>query len=504
MASAPRIFTKLVKPILSELRKMGVTCLSYIDDIYIQANSKEECTRGVILASTLFQKLGFLIHPEKSVQEPKNILVFLGFELNSQTMTIKPKLERITNTLNEIKTFKRKHKKTIRDLAHIIGILVSLMPGVQYGPLHYREMETMKTALLQKYNGNFDAQINMSNYEELDWWQTNLPSAYKHIVETSPDLILETDASLSGWGAFCPTLSTKAQGKWSPKEKGYHINVLELMAVQFALKALCSKGNFRHIRIFTDSSTTVAYIKSMGGTHSLQCNNVAKAIWTWAELKLVWLSCCHLPGRCNTTADNLSRKFRSNTEWMLNPEVFHTISSLWGKFQIDLFASRLNKQLNQFASWKPDSDALYVDAFSFNWHKFYFYAFPPFSLIARVLQKVQMDQAEGIIIVPHWPTQHWYTKVLSMTTDTPRLLPMGKNLLTLPEDPQLVHPLYRKLQLVACRVSGNASKVARFQTTLPPYSWHHGKSRPKNNTAVIMSGGLNSAKTEKLVYFSHL
>nr|KAG5688439.1 hypothetical protein BaRGS_001856 [Batillaria attramentaria] len=34
-----------------------------------------------------------------------------------------------------------------------------------------------------------------------------------------------------------------------------------------------------------------------------------------------------------------------------------------------------------------------------------FYAFPPFSVIPRVLQKVRRDRAEGVIVVPRWPTQ---------------------------------------------------------------------------------------------------
>ena len=36
----------------------------------------------------LFEKLGFLPHPEKSVLEPTQIITFLGFVINSVTMTI--------------------------------------------------------------------------------------------------------------------------------------------------------------------------------------------------------------------------------------------------------------------------------------------------------------------------------------------------------------------------------------------------------------------------------
>ena len=32
--------------------------------------------------------------------------------------------------------------------------------------------------------------------------------------------------------------------------------------------------------------------------------------------------------------------------------------------EIDLFTSRLNKQLHRYASWMTDPDALYIDAMS--------------------------------------------------------------------------------------------------------------------------------------------
>ena len=40
-------------------------------------------------------------------------------------------------------------------------------------------------------------------------------------------------------------------------------------------------------------------------------------------------------------------------------------------------------------SWKPDPQACAVDALSVSWKDIYFYAFPPFSMILKVLQKIQ-------------------------------------------------------------------------------------------------------------------
>ena len=52
-----------------------------------------------------------------------------------------------------------------------------------------------------------------------------------------------------------------------------------------------------------------------------------------------------------------------------------------------------------------------------------FYAFPPFSLVPRCLQKIQQDQATGILIVPLWPTQAWFHLALQMFCNQPWILP---------------------------------------------------------------------------------
>ena len=63
--------------------------------------------------------------------------MFLGFEVDSRNMIVKPKKEKVDKVLAHIKLFKDKVLRTVRDLAHIIGLLVSLFPGVQHGPLFY-------------------------------------------------------------------------------------------------------------------------------------------------------------------------------------------------------------------------------------------------------------------------------------------------------------------------------------------------------------------------------
>ena len=131
---------------------------------------------------------------------------------------------------------------------------------------------------------------------------------------------------------------------------------------------------------------------------------------------------------------------------------------------VDLFASRINAQLETYVTWRPDPNAVHIDALTLNWTNIYGYAFPPFSLIARVLRKVEEEQTTTLLILPRWPTRPWYPRVMRRLVELPILLP--RRCLHLPQDKTLRHPLERNLDLIACKVSGKAILCQAFRRRL--------------------------------------
>ena len=128
--------------------------------------------------------------------------------------------------------------------------------------------------------------------------------------------------------------------------------------------------------------------------------------------------------------------------------VYNRLAQLWGPFQVDLFASRLNFKVPDYVSWRPDPGAMFTNAFFMSWGPYYFYAFPPFSLITLCLQKIGEDQSSGVLLVPLWPTQPWFPVLLRSLVDHPRFLPQPRNLLTQPHS-TTPHPLGKTLKLLA-------------------------------------------------------
>lgn len=92
-------------------------------------------------------------------------------------------------------------------------------------------------------------------------------------------------------------------------------------------------------------------------------------------------------------------------EFELSDVAFRKIINKFGYPNIDLFATRINVKCKDYVSWTKDPESIAVDAFTINSNKYFFYAFPPFILITRVLKKIREEKAEGIVVVPQWPAQ---------------------------------------------------------------------------------------------------
>ena len=454
---SPRLFCKILKPVLAHLHTKGFISSIYIDDFYLQGSSYLDCQDNVKNTLDLLQSLGFEIS-NKSSLIPSTSIQHLGFILDSCDMSISlasDKREHISKLISKVLS---QQYITIQALASITGTLVASFPGVSYGPLFYRNLEFLKIESL-KLNNSYKHIIclNEDCNKELNWWLAEGLTIGNVISHGNPDFIIQSDSSGYGWGALLIGSNKKTQGLWGEEESCKHINVLELKAAFLGVKALCSELYNCHIQIQIDNQTAVTYINNMGGTHSKICNFLTKDFIIWCKDRFIWLSACHIAGIDNIKADTLSREINENIEWMLNPSIFSNICERLGTPHSDLFASRVNKQLSVYFSYHPDDKAAGINAFAHKWNMFV-YIFPPFNLITRILRKLKEDRTEkAILIVPRWTVAPWYPMIMTMLIRPPYLIPVSQNTLIMPNNRQKVHPLF-PLRLMACLLSGKNSK----------------------------------------------
>ena len=134
---------------------------AYIDDIYLQGSSFDECAANVADIIKCFDKLGFKIHPTKSEFITRQSITFLGFILDSTSLTVRPNADKIGKVTDTCKRLLAKNDCTIRELANAIGLLVSCFPGIAHGSLYYRELEHIKVCALKAFKGGFNKSLNL-------------------------------------------------------------------------------------------------------------------------------------------------------------------------------------------------------------------------------------------------------------------------------------------------------------------------------------------------------
>ncbi|KAI8511561.1 hypothetical protein Bbelb_106610 [Branchiostoma belcheri] len=465
LTSAPRVFTKVLRPIVAILRRQGLLIVIFLDDLLIIARSREQCLEHIAIARELLEQLGFVLNLEKSQLIPSQVATFLGLVLDSRTLTIYLPEDKLDKVVSSCQSLLEQEVIGTRQLASVVGLLESTKQAILPGPLHFRALQQLLNFGIKK-PGKFDSSVSLTPdaVKDLQWWISHVREVNGRRVFVPSDLTICTDASLEGWGAHCNGQETG--GRWSQTEARMHINWLELKAAFLALRSFVS-ADTQHVLLRLDNTTAVAYVNHMGGTRSPDLAALALEMWSWALERGLMLSATHVPGLTNTLADRCSRVFLDKVEWQLNRSVFLSLNNWTGNaLTVDLFASRLNAQLKEYVSWHPEPEAMAVDALNIHWGNLGLaYAFPPFSLVFKVLRKVQSDVATVILIAPVWKSQAWYPKVLNMLFESPVLLPQSWDLLFLPHN-RRPHPLLPDLMLAAWPISGDSCRVGAFRQGL--------------------------------------
>ena len=204
-----------------------------------------------------------------------------------------------------------------------------------------------------------------------------------------------------------------------------------MAATLYALKIHTRDVSGFHIQLKVDNTSSLAWINKKTAPNEA-IFLIVKEFWDYCMGKNLGVSASYINTTKNVVADKESRKLRNNLEWSLQTPIFDKIRLVYGPVTIDLFASRINAKVKRFYSHNPDPEACDHDSFPFSWQQKHFHVFPPFSCIPQVINKIELESATGILVVPLFTTQPWFTRLLRILTSEPLLLPKSHTCLYFP------------------------------------------------------------------------
>ncbi|KAL0180346.1 hypothetical protein M9458_025788 [Cirrhinus mrigala] len=321
----PSFWTIPCSPHFYKVQK-GIHILNYLDEWLILAQSEDELLSHRSFLLSHLDCLGLRVNFAKSALPPSQWISFLGTVLDSTLMRAVVMPEHALAIQQLAASFKIGASKGFSEDAGSHGLCVSNAsagPASIAAPSESREFHPMP--------GITDAFLSRDH----QWMEWGIP-----LDIVCRKKVVSTDASNSSWGALCD--GKLAFGYWSKRESRLYINCLEMLAVYLGLHSFLPDLRGHHILVRSDSMMVVSYINHQFGLSLKHLFILVGRLVEWAQLNLRSLRAKHVPGRLNQGADMLSRRNVPLEEWMLHPQMVQRIWEIFGKAEVNLFASEDN------------------------------------------------------------------------------------------------------------------------------------------------------------------
>ncbi len=240
-----------------------------------------------------------------------------------------------------------------------------------------------------------------------------------HLLPAQVDIQVWSDASQTGWGGW--TGHHLASGTWPPEVSAQPSNYRELLAIHKVLQSLDPILQGHTVQVLCDNVTAVAYLNHLGGTNPLM-NRLTQTNFVFCQKCDITLQAQYFAGKNNVMADYLSRVL-TKFEFSLHPDLFQLLDNMWGAHTVDQFASQEQHLCLHYNSLFLDPQTEGMDALAQDWSGENNFINAPFSLLDKILSKIQRNKCMATVIAPVWKGRVWMQKLWRMLVAPPLWLP---------------------------------------------------------------------------------
>ena len=306
LRSAPKIFSAVADALQWVFCRQGVTWVAhYLDDfITMGPPGGRECQSNIDLMLVACRRLGVPIAPEKCAG-PASVMVFLGFELNTDEMVIRLPHGKLQRILSLIREWVGKKSCRKRELESLLGHLQHAATVVRPGRTFVRRLIELVAAFKHA-----DHWIRLSGATRSDsiWWLTFMEgwNGVSLMPTLEPIAIpLETDASGS-WGCGARWGRRWFQWAWADPSNEWSIAPKELLPIIFALVIWGKQWGGRQVECRCDNMAVVSVVNS-GRAKDEVLMHLLRCLFFVAAHLHIHIRASHVPGVNNVAADALSR-----------------------------------------------------------------------------------------------------------------------------------------------------------------------------------------------------
>ena len=167
---APRVFTKMMRPVHSALALNGIQVLMYLDDWMVFAQTFDECERMVRDTLTIGASMGLLFNLPKSHLSPTTSLQWLGMSWESRAGTVALSVENRRKC--RAKLFRAIHSRTMsrRQWGSLLGSLNHAASVISLGRLRTRRLILLGNRVFKDLDWDVPVPFPRQLRSLLRWW----------------------------------------------------------------------------------------------------------------------------------------------------------------------------------------------------------------------------------------------------------------------------------------------------------------------------------------------
>ena len=141
LSTSPRVFTKMLRPVLEFAHLHRVKLHMCLDDWLLNPGTHQEALEQTSWLRSLCRKLGLVLNLEKSDLIPSQVATYLGIELDTSVGLARPSHKRLTNWLSVAEGFTAQQSPPAVQWLQVLGHLVSLEKLVPYGRIRIHPIQ---------------------------------------------------------------------------------------------------------------------------------------------------------------------------------------------------------------------------------------------------------------------------------------------------------------------------------------------------------------------------
>ena len=274
LSSAPYLFTKLLRPVITSWRCKGIPMVIFRDDGLGGGASKMKAKINSLTVHADLLKFGFVINEDKSIWEPVQIITWLGtvFDINQGFISVTE--QRISKLKVNVDSVLKGDSMivNVRSLATVVGQIISSTPCV--GGVTRIMTRSLYAVVNTKVSWDSTVVLTKEACSELVFWSQNVDSlncrCHSWLSLCQPAKLVYSDASDYACGSFIHSEGKIFQQNWSPVERNNSSTWRELKAVELALISFAPSLLGKQVAWFTDNTNVVSIVHSGSKVTELQ------------------------------------------------------------------------------------------------------------------------------------------------------------------------------------------------------------------------------------------